>query len=177
MKTFNRIFLHCFVISAVLAAAPAKAGQFGTAYGREFKENTRVEQYEVFYRQPLPWQWQFDSGLTVSSGLEFGAALIREAGGDNEEGGRFSIMPQVIVSPYPNINLLFGLGVGFMVGDTAFTRQDLGGEFLLNGKIGIQFLLGEHWQIGYCYYHQSNADIYDSNQGLNLNTILLSYSF
>lgn len=177
MKTINSIFFHCLVISSVLAGVPAKAGQFGVGYGREFKENTRIEQYEVFHRQPLPWQRQFDSGLRLSSDLEFAAALIREAGGDNEAGGRFSIMPQMVLGIHPKINLLFGLGVGFMVGDTAFAGQDLGGEFLLNGKVGIQVLLGEHWQIGYCYYHQSNADIYDSNQGLNLNTLLLSYSF
>lgn len=177
MKTIKSVFLHCLIVSSFLAAVPAKAGQFGVAYGREFKENTRLEQYEVFHRQAMPWQWKFDSGFSLSSDLELAAALIREAGGDDEVGGRFSIMPQLIVSLHPSINLLLGLGTGFMVGDTAFARQNLGGEFLLNGKVGIQVLLGEHWQIGYCYYHQSNADIYDTNQGLNINSVQLSYIF
>jgi len=177
MKTFKRISLYCVVISSLFAAVPAMAREFGASYGREFKENNDVEQYELFYREPLPFQREFDSGFRISSDVEIAAALIREADSDNDEGGRFSIMPQLILSPQPHINLVLGIGAGFMVGNTNFADQDLGGELLLNAKVGLQFLLGQHWSLGYFYYHQSNAGIYDENQGLNMNNVLLSYSF
>ena len=178
MNMIRHIFLHCIVISwAVLAAMPATSRELGAAYGREFWENTDIEQYEIFFREPLSFEREFESGFRLLSAVEIGAALIREAESDKDEAGRFSAMPQLILSPHPNVNLFAGLGVGFMVGNTEFTEHDLGGSFLLNAKIGIQFLLGQHFNIGYFYYHQSNADIYDHNQGLNMNNVLLSYSF
>lgn len=177
MKTIKRIFFHCLIISSAFAAVPAMAREFGVGYGREFKDDNDVEQYELFYREPLPFQREFDSGFRISSDVEIAAALVRESDNDNDEGGRFSIMPQLILSPHRHINLLLGMGAGFMVGDTKYGDQDLGGEFLLNAKVGIQFLLGQHWSLGYFYYHQSNAGVYDENQGLNMNNVLLSYSF
>ena len=178
MNTIQHIFLHSIVLSwAVLAAMPATSRELGAAYGREFQENTDIEHYEIFFREPLPFERQFESGFRVLSAVEIGAALIREAQSDTDEGGRFSVMPQLIFSPHPNVNLVAGIGVGFMVGNFEFTEHDLGGAFLFNSKLGIQFLLGQHFNIGYFYYHQSNADIYDHNQGLNMNNVLLSYTF
>lgn len=151
--------------------------ELGAAYGREFQENSDIEHYEIFFREPLPFQKELDSGLRILSAVEIGAALIRETDSDVDEAGRFSVMPQAILAPHPNVNIFLGIGTGFMVGNTTFTGHDLGGSFLFNSKIGIQFLLGQHFNIGYFYYHQSNADIYDHNQGLNMHNVLLSYSF
>ena len=178
MNMIQHIILHSIVLSwALLAAMPATSRELGAAYGREFRENTDIEQYEIFFREPLSFQREFESGFRVLSAVEIGAALIREVDSDKDEGGRFSAMPQLILSPHPNVNLVAGLGVGFMVGNFEFTKHDLGGEFLFNSKLGIQFLLGQHFNIGYFYYHQSNADIYEHNQGLNINNVLLSYTF
>lgn len=177
MKTITRIYLSCLVLSSAIAAVPAMAREIGVDYGREFKENNDVEQYEVYYREPLPFQREYDSGLRIASDIELAGAFLRDKENDSDEAGRFSIMPQVMFCPHPHINLLLGVGAGFMVGDTKFGNQDLGGEFLLNGKVGIAFLLGQHWSLGYFYYHQSNAGMYDNNQGLNMNSVLLSYSF
>lgn len=177
MNMTKPLFFHCLVLSLALAAMPATGRELGAAYGREFKENTDIEQYEIFYREPLPFQREFESGIKLQSAVEIGGALIREAGSDNDEGGRFSVMPQAILSLHPNVDLFAGIGAGFMVGNEEFTDHDLGGSFLLNSKIGIQFLLGQHFTLGYYYYHQSNAGIYDHNRGLNMNSVLLSYVF
>lgn len=177
MKMIKLFFMQFIVISWALTVIPATARELGAGYGREFKENSDIEHYEIFFREPLPWKWEYDSGFRVLSAVEIGGALIREAESDRDEAGRFSIMPQLILSPHPNVNFFFGLGGGFMVGNTEFDSHDLGGDFLLNSKAGIQFLLGQHWNIGYFYYHQSNGGVYDHNQGLNMHNLLLSYSF
>lgn len=178
MKKIKHLFLlQCLLVSLALNSLPAKARELGAAYGSEFKENNDIEHYEIYFREPLPFRKELDSGLKLLSGVELGAALIREAGSDKDEVGRFSAMPQLILDLHPNVDLFMGLGVGFMIGDTEFTEQDLGGSFLLNSKIGIQFLLGHHFNVGYFFYHQSNAGIYSNNQGLNMHNVLLSYSF
>ncbi len=176
MKIIKLFFVQCLIISWAFSL-PAAARELGAVYGREFKENTDIEHYEIFFREPLPFQRVFDSGLRLLSVVELGAALIREADSDNDEAGRFSALPQLILIPHPNVNIFAGIGAGFMVGNTKFTEHDLGGSFLLNSKAGIQFLLGGHFSIGYFYYHQSNAGIYDHNRGLNMHNVLLSYSF
>lgn len=177
MKMKKLFFMHCVVISWALTLMPVTARELGAGYGREFWENTDIEQYEIFFREPLSFAREYDSGLKILSDVEISAALIREAESDNDDGGRFSAMPRLIVNPHPNVNLFFGIGAGFMVGNTEFTKHDLGGSFLLNGKAGIQFLLGHHFNVGYYYYHQSNAGVYEHNQGLNMHSLLLSYAF
>lgn len=178
MKTF-KILLICLVLAAA-AATPSFAemsGQLGVGYGREFRENTDLAQYEIFYRHALPYKTTLADYWQVSTDLEFGGALIREAGFDNIGTGRFSIMPQVVVSPHKMVNFIFGLGAGFMAGRTDYSDNQLGGHFLLNSKVGVQIVLGEHWGLEYDFYHQSNAGIYDHNDGLNMNQVALSYSF
>ncbi len=151
--------------------------EIGGTYGREFLHNTDVEQYELFVRAPLPYQKQTDSGLKIATAVEIGAATIRERSGDTDSAGRFSVMPQVSLSPHQNLNFFVGLGAGFMVGNTEFTDQNLGGEFLLASKLGLEILLGDHFKIGYSYYHQSNAGIYEYNSSLNMHQLALSCSF
>lgn len=177
MNAKKILLIHCTLFSCTIATIPAMATEIGGDYGKEFVHNTHVEQYEVFVREPLPFSRQTDAGLKISSAVEISVATIREASSDNDPAGRFSVMPQVFLSPHQNINFFVGLGAGFMVGNTEFTDENLGGAFLFASKLGLQFLLGEHWSLGYSYYHQSNAGIYDHNIGLNLHQLAFSYSF
>lgn len=178
MKTFKLLILY--LVLAAAAATPSLAemsGQLGVGYGREFRKNVDLSQYEIFYRYPLPYKTTLADYWQVSTDLEFGAALLREAGADNDGTGRFSIMPQVIISPHKMVNFIIGLGAGYMAGRTNFSNNDLGGHFLLNSKVGVQLVLGEHWGLEYDYYHQSNAGIYDENDGLNIHHFAFSYNF
>jgi hypothetical protein len=151
--------------------------ELGGSYGREFLHNIHIEQYELFFRAPLPYQKQADSGWKISSVVEIGAATVRETSSDKDSAGRFSVMPQLGFFPHQNINYFMGLGAGFMVGNTEFTDQDLGGEFLLASKLGLEVLVGEHFKIGYSYYQQSNAGIYEHNASLNMDQVALFYAF
>lgn len=177
MKAIRILLIPGTVLCCSSLAMPAMSMEIGGTYAREFLHNTDVEQYELFVRAPLPYQRQTDSGFKISSAVEIGAATIREKNSDTDSAGRFSVMPQVSLSPHQNINFFVGLGAGFMVGNTEFTDQNLGGEFLLASKLGLEFLLGEHFKIGYSYYHQSNAGIYEYNSSLNMHQLALSCSF
>jgi hypothetical protein len=103
--------------------------------------------------------------------------LIRELASENTPTARLSLIPEIIFVPRQNINFIFGVGAGRMFGNTEFTKHNLGGEVLFASKLGLQFLIGQHWSIGYFYYHQSNAGIYDYNASLNMNHLTFSYSF
>ncbi len=144
-------------------AASSLAGmstQLGGGYGKQFRSNKDLEQYEFFWRQPLSYKTTLGDYWNVTTDLELSAALLRESGSDNSETARFSLMPQVILSPHDMVNFIVGFGAGFMTGETEFTDHNLGGPFLLASKLGVQFLLGEHWGLECVYYHQSNAGIY-----------------
>jgi hypothetical protein len=177
MRAMKKAFIPGTVLCCTAMAMPATALEIGGTYGREFLHNTDVEQYELFLRMPLPYQRQTDSGWKIASAVEIAAATIQERNSDVDSAGRFSAMPQVSLSPHHNINFFVGLGAGFMVGNTEFTDQDLGGEFLLASKVGLEFLLGENFKIGYSYYHQSNAGVYEHNSSLNMHQLALSCSF
>lgn len=178
MATVKIFFLS---LALVVVAAPLSfaemSSQLGVGYGAEFKENTDLEQYEIFWRQPLPYKTTLGDSWNVATDIEVAAALLRENGSDSDETGRFSVMPQVIFSPHAMVNFIVGLGVGFMVGETKFVDQNLGGSFLFNSKVGAQLVLGQHWGLEYVFYHQSNAGIYENNSGLNMHHFALSYKF
>lgn len=170
-------FFLVLIITGASSSFAGMASQAGVGYGMEFRHNKELEQYEVFWRQPLAYETSLGDTWHVATGIELGAALIRESGSDNSSTGRFSVMPQVILSPHDMVNFIVGFGAGFMAGETEFTDNDLGGAFLLNSKVGVQLLLGVHWGLEYVFYHQSNAGIYDNNIGLNMHQFAVSYNF
>lgn len=178
MPTAKIFFLSVVFIAVAAPSSFAEmSSQLGVGYGMEFKENKDLEQYEIFWRQPLPYKTTLGDSWNVATDIEVAAALLREEGSDNDETGRFSVMPQVIFSPHAMVNFIVGIGAGFMVGETEFTDQNLGGSFLFNSKVGAQLVLGQHWGLEYVFYHQSNAGIYDHNIGLNMHHLALSYHF
>jgi hypothetical protein len=177
MKTQNGLFFSVVFVLIFLAPPVSTATQTGGGYGRQVIGNTDVEQYEIFIREPLPYKTMLGDTWLVSSDVEIGMAMIRESGVDHSEIGRVSLMPQLVVSPYDRIQFVFGLGAGFMGGDTEFTKHDLGGPFFLASKLGLRFFFGEGWGVEYVYYHQSNAGIYENNASLNMQQLALFYTF
>lgn len=153
------------------------AAEVGFGYGRETRGHTDLEQYEIFDRYPLPYTAEWGDTVKVSTAVEFGAALIHYYGPDDALTGRFSATPMVIVSPHRNINIIGGIGAGFMVGRTEFDDHDLDGPFLFTGKAGLQFVLSEDWGIEYTYFHQSNGSIYDHNDSLNMHQLAVTFRF
>lgn len=177
MKTPKTLLLLVIGYNIAFLPATVPAAEVGLGYGRHWRSETDIEQYEVFDRQPLPYTAEWGNIAKVSSAVEFGAALIHYYGPDAVVTGRFSAMPMVLISPYEHINILAGIGAGFMAGRTEFGEYDLDGPILFNAKVGLQFLLGKGWGLEYTYYHQSNAGIYDSNDSLNMNQLAVTFHF
>jgi hypothetical protein len=171
---FFSLLLLCTSAASSLAGMST---QVGGGYGKQFLSNKDLEQYEVFWRQPLPYKTILGDYWNVTTDLEVSAALLRESGSDNSETARFSLMPQVILSPHDMVNFIIGFGAGVMTGETEFTDHNLGGPFLLASKLGAQFLFGEHWGLECVYYHQSNAGIYRYNASLNMVQVAFAYNF
>jgi hypothetical protein len=178
MNTVKILFFSfVFIVAGQSSGMAGVSSQLGASYGKAFRGNQDLAQYEIFWRQPLPYQTTLGDNWNISTNVELAAALITESGSGHTGTGRFSLMPQVIVSPHEMIHFIFGFGAGYMVGPTEFTNHDLGGNFLLNSKVGLQLLFGDHWGVEYVFYHQSNAGIYDHNASLNMNQLTLVYNF
>ena len=161
MNTSKILSLALLLLFVSAASSFAEMStQLGVGYGTQFKDNKDLEHYEVFWRQPLPYKTILGETWSVTTDLELSAALLRESGSGHTGTGRFSLMPQVILSPHEMVNFIIGFGAGFMA-----------------GKLGVQFVLGEHWGLEYVYYHQSNAGIYDHNASLNMHQLAFAYNF
>mgnify|MGYP001817435021 CR=1 FL=1 len=171
--------LYCIVCFFVgCSNVYAAQGQLGVGYGKEFRENTDLAQFELFYRLPLSYTKKLGDEWQLSTELEFGGAIIDDNNSETSSTGRLSLMPQMMLSPNnDSIFFLIGLGAGGMMGETEFENHNLGGPFFLSSKVGVLFFLGEHFGLEYNYYHQSNAGIYEFNAGLNMHHIGLSYRF
>ena len=165
--------LACMLVSSIVHAEAN--GQLGVGYGQEFRKNTDIAQIEIFWRQNLPYT-KSGTAWNLKTVLEFGAGYLEESGSDNQT-GKLCLMPQLHIDRGGMVVFIVGLGPGFMTGDTEYTDQNLGGEFYLASKLGIQFLLGENWGLEYNFYHQSNAGIYDANASLNMNYGAITYRF
>lgn len=177
MNTIKCLFISAVFFLIFLTPAASKATQAGGGYSRQFLGNSGLEQYEMFVREPLPYQTILGDDFPISTIIEIGMAIIRETHVEHSEVGRFSLMPELVLSPYGRIHCFAGLGAGFMGGETEFTKHDLGGPLFLASKLGMRFLLGEGWGVEYVYYHQSNAGIYEHNASLNMQQLAMFYTF
>ena len=171
----------CFyMLIAVIccSALSCRAGELGAGYGREFRGNYNLEQYELAYRYPLMYSWSGEKGWEIRSSVEGAMAFLREDGGDSSSAARFSIMPQVQIGSQGGMTrVVLGFGTGVMAGETEFTKHNLGGPFFFNSKLGLRLMFAEHFVVEYDFYHQSNAGIYNYNAGLNMNMLSVGYLF
>ena len=177
MTTKKTLLLLIMGGSIVSFPGATLAAEVGFGYARDIRNSLDLEQYEVFDRLALPYTADWGNLGTLSTAVEFGAALIRYYGDDDAVTGRFSAMPMAVLSPHENINILAGFGAGFMVGQTQFGEHYLDGPILFNAKVGVQLLLSESWGIEYTFYHQSNFSIYEHNNSLNMNQLSVTFRF
>ncbi|MFH0783150.1 MAG: acyloxyacyl hydrolase [Pseudomonadota bacterium] len=166
------VFSLLFLVPSVV-----KATQVGGGYNRQFLQNKDLQQYEMYVREPLPYKTLIGGDFLVSSGVEIGMGIVREAHVEHSEVGRFCFMPQLVLRQNDRMQYFVGLGAGFMGGTGEFTKHGLGGPFFLASKLGVRFPLGKDWGVESDYYHQSNAGIYDKNASLNMMQLAIYYSF
>ena len=101
------------ILSLLIGASVASAasGQLGVGYGKQFLGNTDISQIELFYRMPLSYQKNLGNAWKLSTGLEFGGAIIDDSESETSSTGRLSLMPQMTLSPNDAVHFVFGLHV------------------------------------------------------------------
>ena len=177
MALLKSVIIGCILsLLAGASVVSAASGQLGVGYGKALG-NAEISQFELFYRLPLSYQKDLGDVWKLSTALEFGGAVIDDSESETSSTGRLSLMPQMVLSPNDTVHFVFGVGTGFMMGETDFEDHNLGGPFFFSGKFGLLLVMGQHFGIEYNYYHQSNAGIYDFNASLNMHHVALSYRF
>ncbi len=176
-KLLNSALISVVFFLICLTPAASGATQAGGGYSRQFLGNSGLEQYEIFVREPLPYQMSLGDAMRISTIIEIGMAIIRETHVDHSEVGRFSLIPQLVLSFSDRIHCFAGLGAGFMGGEAEFDKHILGGPLFLASKVGLRFFLGQGWGLEYDYYHQSNAGIYEYNASLNMQQLAIFFTF
>ncbi|MBM9519468.1 acyloxyacyl hydrolase [Desulforhopalus vacuolatus] len=171
------LLLSLFTALFILPVHPVFAGSdsIGFSYGKNFYNDNNIEQYALGWNHELPWLTTV-YGYRLTSSVEMEGALIDEDESEEDPTWRFSVMPQAHLWLDNIFRLTAGFGAGVMAGETEFIDHDLGGPFFFNAKLGVEVVL-QQFSIGYYYYHQSNAGIYEHNASLNMNCIAAAFHF
>lgn len=71
-----------------------------------------------------------------------------------------------------------GFGLAYL-SETEISHRNLGSHWLFEDRVGVGILLGarHQYEVGYRFMHYSNAYLAKSNQGLNLNFLVIGYWF
>lgn len=167
----------CFCIVATVffcmtaTTSWAELSSVGIGYGQSFR-GTGFEQYNLQFSMDQPSHKVFSNSWGLRSDLEVVLSILTW---DGDTAFKPSVMRNIILSsPRGKVDLLAGIGVGVMFGDTVFSDDhDLGGPFFFQSKIGFHIGVSSKYYVGYHYYHQSNGRIYNSNDSVNSNHIEL----
>lgn len=172
----------CSIVSTIISLcllptiSPAEVTDVGLRYGRSFGD-TDFEQYDLSASLDLPWRKTYSSNWLLRTGLEGMASVLTW---DGDTAFKPSLMTNLLLSsPGGRVDFIVGLGLGVMIGDTEFDDgdHDLGGPFFLQGQAGFRLGLTDNVFIGYRYFHQSNAEIYESNDSVNIHEVEIGWRF
>jgi Lipid A 3-O-deacylase (PagL) len=170
LATFMAVSIDLFASSAM-----ARGSEIGGSIGLQLVGNTDLLQYEMDIRQPLPFTTTLGGRVKVASAVEVSLGLARENDVAHSEIGRFALIPELIAELHPRLEILAGIGAGFMGGDGEFTKHDLGGPFFFASKFGLRLPVTSSWGVALLYYHQSNGGLYDHNASLNMQMVGFYY--
>lgn len=177
-------FLFPMKPSAMLMAVPlvivaitgmARSSEIGGSIGLQLLGNTDLVQYEMDIRQPLPHSTTLGGRVKVTSAVEVSLGLARENDVAHSGIGRFALIPELIAELHPRLEILGGIGAGFMGGDGEFTKHNLGGPFFFASKFGLRLPVTPSWGVTLLYYHQSNGGLYEHNSSLNMQMVGFYY--
>lgn len=159
----------------MLSGAWAETTSVGLRYGKGFR-GTDFDQYDLVVSRDFSWQKSCPYGWRMRSDIE---GILSVLTWDGDTAIKPSVMPNLILSsPGKKVDLIAGIGLGVMIGDTEFSDDhDLGGAFFFQGQAGFRVSITENIFLGYRYFHQSNADIYDRNASINLNQVEIGWKF
>lgn len=171
------LFSALFIGTSLSAETEIKPenDELGISYARQERSDIDLYHFELYWRKQLPLNKSWGD-WKVKTKLEFATAYMSEENNNDTETVRLSLMPQLIFQ-YGAVGFVAGFGCGVMLGDTEYPDHDLGGRFLLNSKLAMQYAFTEKFGGEFGYYHQSNARIYNHNASLNMAFVSLAWYF
>jgi hypothetical protein len=161
-------------------AAEAPAGDFsfesaGARFGAGAGSSNRdFHQAETFVDWNLPWHWDLGRKWDLQSRLDLSTGWL----GNNRSDAAVGTLGPLLAlgrQPFP-ISVEGGSGPT-LISRSEFGPKDFGDAVQFTSHIGLYWDIAPHWRLGYRFQHMSNAGISQSNPGLNLHTLALSYRF
>lgn len=160
------------LFSLPVSAADLSGLSIGTRLGTSASDKAEsFNQYELFVRAPLPWQWNH-SGWNIGTHLNAAAGVLEA--GSATSAFYFSAGPSVSASR----SWFFSeMGVSPTVIEKHVLGQvNLGGEFQFTSYAAVGVRVSG-FSVAYRIQHMSNADIYNNNPGVDLHVLELGYRF
>ncbi len=161
-----------FALAGIMLIAPsAYAVDVGFAVGTDlFGEDKNANALELRLRsdalwQPRPW---------LQLRLEGAVGALEN---DDDAIGRVAFGPTFSLRP-PGAAWQIEAGVRpSYLFDRRFGDVDLGGRWQFDSHLGLRFDLGSRMSLAYRIQHISNADLYDENPGIDMQSLELGYRF
>jgi len=148
-------------------------GLRGGINSRNHFEN-EFSQFSAFLDFGTPWVYEWDSEWTLQPVFDLAGGVIATSEVAAAQGSL--ALELFLSSPEGAFTLSLGGGIGAM-SEHIFEDVDLGGPIFFNPHIGARVKFAPNAGIGYRWYHQSNAGIYENNPGLNLHQLELRFWF
>lgn len=131
----------------------------------------RYHQHTLGLRFQLPWQGEL-LNWRLASHLDTEISHLR---GPDDTAWLYSLGPSITLSRW-GLVLDMGILPSYLSRDQLGRRQ-FGGSFQFTSHIGLSYQLNRHVRFGYRLQHISNANVYKSNDGLDVQAIELWLGF
>lgn len=169
------LLLLLMLSAATLASAETLISDIGVRGGGSDGKNSEDFSFiEIFARGMLPWSWSPSDRWRLDSYLEAGLGALDDGG---KTGLVASIGPLAVLSRADSRwQLELGVKPTWLSKDR-FGRDDLGGHFHFTSHIGMNYRFSPRLRLGYRFQHTSNANITDTNPGLDVHLLMVDWRF
>ncbi|MEM8868740.1 MAG: acyloxyacyl hydrolase [Verrucomicrobiota bacterium] len=168
--------LNLFLLPAAVLQ-PLSALDFDSAgfrFGLDDEKDDNFTGYEAYGTLAPVYSLDLGKDSMLSILPEGAVGIIR--GNDDTAGYlRLGAAARISLGELP-LSLSINTGIQVLTEDT-FGDFDLGGNFNFSSGIGFDWKFNQHWEIGYRFQHTSNANLYETNPGLDLHSFNFAYKF
>jgi hypothetical protein len=134
----------------------------------------RFQETELFSDLTLPWRWNVCSDLVLQPRVDTTAGWL---GGEHNDAFVGSLGPAIGLRKGRCPLWLEGGSSPTFLSQSQFGDKNLGCRFQFTSHIGLIWDITKHVSVGWRFQHMSNAGMGNSNPGLNLQMVEISYRF
>ncbi|HEU5126165.1 MAG TPA: acyloxyacyl hydrolase [Verrucomicrobiae bacterium] len=175
MNKTKQLSVFLTIVALSSSAQEWKLDSAGVRVGTSINNRSDTfRQVEGTLNLRLPWQWDLGSGWQLGTRLDFSGGWLH---GEGENAVIGTLGPSAILS-WKDFPVSLDVGSSpTLISRHHFGNRDFGGAFQFTTHAGLNWDLARHVSVGYRYQHMSNAGLFDSNPGLNLHLLSVSYRF